>query len=77
MSEEKTIEKYYIEVAGSAKKRFFLGMAGGVGWGVGITLGTGLVLVIVGYFVSKIDFVPILGQFFSDVIKATQPGLGR
>lgn len=74
MTEEKPkiVEKYYIEVTASAKKRFLLGLVGGLGWGVGLTLGTSAIILIIGYFVSKIDFVPILGQFFSDIIKSTQ-----
>ena len=69
---QKVVEKYYIEVTASAKKRFLLGLLGGLGWGVGITLGTSAIILIIGYFASQIDFVPILGQFFSDIIKSTQ-----
>lgn len=74
---QKVVEKYYIEVTASAKKRFLLGLVGGLGWGVGITLGTSAVILAIGYFVSKIDFVPILGQFLADVVKAAQPNLRR
>lgn len=77
MSEEnsKVVEKYYIEVTASAKKRFLLGVVGGLGWGVGITLGTSAIILIIGYFVSRIDFIPILSQFLADVIKSTEPNL--
>ena len=74
-TQQKIVEKYYIETPGSFKKRFLLGIIGGLGWGLGITLGTTLVIVILAFFVSKIDFVPILGQFLADVIKASQPNL--
>ena len=73
--QEKVVEKYYIEVSASAKKRFLIGLAGGVGWGIGLTIGTAGIIYIVGIFVSKIDFVPILGQFAADVIKAAQENL--
>ncbi|OGD97896.1 hypothetical protein A3A49_02750 [Candidatus Curtissbacteria bacterium RIFCSPLOWO2_01_FULL_38_11b] len=71
----KTIEKYYIETTASLKKRLLLGITGGIGWGIGLTLGTAAVIVSLGFFVSKIDFVPILGQFLSDVIKESQNNL--
>ena len=72
---EKTVEKYYIEVSASAKKRFLIGFAGGIGWGVGLTLGTAVVVYLIGLFVSKIDFVPVFGKFAADVIKSAQSNL--
>lgn len=74
-TQQKVVEKNYIEVAGSAKKRLLLGLIGGIGWGIGLTLGTAVVLVLLGFFASKIDFVPILGQFSADVIKEAQTNL--
>ena len=72
---EKIIEKRYIEVNSSAKQRFLHGVLGGIGWGIGLTLGTAAIIVIVSFFASKIDFVPILGQFFADVINESQQNL--
>lgn len=72
---QKVVEKYYIEVSHSGFKRFLWGFLGGLGWGVGITLGTSLLLVAIGFFASKIDFVPIIGQFTADIIKAAQSNL--
>lgn len=75
---QKTVEKYYIEVSTpSASRRFFIGLLGGLGWGIGLTLGTTALVLVIGYFVSKIDFVPIIGQFLSDVAKSTQPAITR
>ena len=68
----KVIEKHYIEVAENGRKKFIHGILGGIGYGIGLTLGTALVIAIVGYFVSKIDFVPIFGNFLSQVITASQ-----
>lgn len=73
--EQKTVEKYYIEVSPSFGKKFLTGLAGGIGWGVGLTLGTSVLLVIIGFFVKRIDFIPIFGKFLADVIKAAQPNL--
>lgn len=73
--EQKIIEKYYIEVSHSSFKHFLRGLLGGLGWGVGITLGTSVILLVIGFIASKIDFVPIIGQFSADVIKAAQSNL--
>ena len=72
---QKVVEKYYIETTASIKKRLLLGISGGIGWGIGLTLGTAAIIVALGFFASKIDFVPILGQFLADVIKESQSNL--
>lgn len=72
---QKIIEKYYIEVNPSGFKRFLQGLLGGLGWGVGLTLGTSILVVLLGFLISKIDLVPVLGQFLADIIKASQPYL--
>ena len=71
----KVIEKYYIEVNRSAWRKFFTGLLGGLGWGIGLTLGTSAFIILVGFLISKIDFVPILGDFFAQVIKSAQGNL--
>lgn len=73
--QEKTVEKYYIEVSASAKKRFLIGLAGGIGWGIGLTIGTAAIIYAVGIIVSKVDFVPIFGKFAAEVIKSAQSNL--
>ena len=72
---QKVIEKYYIEVSQSARKRFLIGLLGGIGWGVGLTIGTAAILAALGFFTSKINFVPIFGQFLAEVIKSAQGNL--
>ena len=72
---QKVVEKYYIEVSPSAKKRFLIGLAGGIGWGIGLTLGTAAIIYVVGILVSKVDFVPVFGKFAADVIKSAQSNL--
>ena len=70
---EKIVEKHYIEVNASGKSKFLMGLLGGLGWGIGITLGTSLFLLLIGFLISQIDFVPILGNFLAEVVKsATQ-----
>lgn len=72
---QKVVEKYYIEVNPSGFKKFLHGLLGGLGWGIGITLGTSILLIGIGFLVSKVNFVPILGQFLADVIKSSQNNL--
>ena len=77
MDEDKQniIEKRYIEVNSSSKQKFLQGMLGGLGWGIGITVGTAAILAILGLIVSKIDFIPIIGHFSAEVIKAAHQNL--
>ena len=69
---QRIVEKHYIEVNPSARRRFWLNIIGGLGTGIGLTLGTGIVLTLIAYFVSKVNFVPIFGHFLSEVIKSAQ-----
>lgn len=71
----RTVEKYYIEVNASAGHKFLTGLLGGLGWGIGLTVGTALFLGIIGFVISKVDFVPIFGHFLSEVIKSAQGNL--
>ncbi len=73
----KLVEKHYIEIPGSAKKKFINGLLSGLGYGIGLTIGTTLFFIILGLFLSKIDLQPILGKFLADVIKSAQPNLKR
>ena len=73
--QEKVVEKYYIEVSASAKKRFLIGLAGGIGWGIGLTVGTAAIIYLAGIFISRVDFVPFFGKFAADVIKSAQSNL--
>ncbi len=72
---QKTVEKYYIEINPSAKVKFLHGLMGGLGWGIGITIGTAVFIGLIGFLISKIDLVPVFGHFLSDVIKSAQGNL--
>ncbi|MDP2632513.1 MAG: DUF5665 domain-containing protein [Candidatus Curtissbacteria bacterium] len=72
---QKVVEKHYIEVNPSAKIKFINGLVGGLGWGIGITVGTALFIWIITFIISRVDIVPIFGQFLSDVIKSSQDNL--
>lgn len=72
---QKVVEKYYIEVNPSGFKKFLHGLLGGLGWGIGLTLGTSILLIGIGFLVSRVNFVPVIGQFLADVIKSSQNSL--
>lgn len=71
----KVVEKYYIEVSASNRRKFVTGLFSGLGYGVGLTIGTSIFFIVLGFFVSRVDLQPILGKFLADVIKAAQPNL--
>ncbi len=41
---------------------------GGVAWGIGVTIGLALFFGILAFISTHIDFVPIVGEFISNVI---------
>lgn len=45
---------------------------GGIAWGLGVTLGLSILFGTLGYFGSKIEWVPVVGKFFSDIIKTVE-----
>ena len=42
---------------------------GGIAWSFGMWIGTTVILILSFYFLSKINFVPIIGDFVSQVSK--------
>ncbi|MBI4058041.1 hypothetical protein HY405_01880 [Candidatus Microgenomates bacterium] len=51
---------------------------GGIAWGLGASVGLSIVLAIFGFFFSRIDLIPIVGDFISQVavyISNSRPNL--
>ena len=46
---------------------------GGIAWGLGITVGMGVLVAILSLVISRIDFVPIIGQLLKDLMPYLQP----
>lgn len=46
---------------------------GGVAWGLGVTVGLGVLVAILSLVLSRIDFVPIIGQLLKDLVPYLQP----
>lgn len=49
-------------------KMIFNNFAGGVAWGVGVTIGASFLLAVLGYFASNIGIVPVIGKFIQDIL---------
>ena len=45
---------------------------GGVAWGFGATIGLALVLALLGFLVGRVDLVPIVGDFFANILEYAQ-----
>lgn len=52
----------------SKKEIFINNFIGGVAWGLGSIIGFTIIFAIIGSLISKIDFVPIIGEFVQDVV---------
>lgn len=64
MSEEK-----FEQVKRSKKEIFLNNFIGGLAWAMGVTFGLSLLIAFLGYIASQINLVPVVGGFFSEVIK--------
>ena len=57
-------------------KMILYNFLGGISWGFGVLIGTTVILAIIAFFINKnIDFVPVLGHFFAEVLKSAQNNL--
>lgn len=44
---------------------------GGMMWSLGTLVGGAIILIVVGIFISKIDFVPIIGNWTHNILQET------
>ena len=52
------------------KKTIFVNnFIGGIAWGLGATVGLAILLLVLGMISSRVDLVPYVGEFVSDVSK--------
>lgn len=61
----------YLQPYKSRRAIMFDNFLGGLFWSLGTFLGLGLLTVIVGYFLSKIDLVPIIGKWMAEILQNT------
>lgn len=52
------------------KKEIFINnFIGGIAWAIGATIGIALIFAALTFIVTRVNLVPIVGQFVTDVIK--------
>jgi hypothetical protein len=51
----------------SKKRIIFDNFLAGIAWGVGSVIGATIFIAILAYFLSKINFVPVVGDFVTEV----------
>ncbi|MGI5826117.1 MAG: DUF5665 domain-containing protein [Patescibacteria group bacterium] len=56
-------------------KIFYKNFLGGVGWGLGVTIGATLILALLGSLLRFLGGLPVIGQFFAGIIEATESAL--
>lgn len=56
------------------KQMIFNNFLGGVFWGVGTAFGAILFIAVLGFIVSKSDFIPFIGNFIADIAQSTKQG---
>ena len=50
----------------SRKNIFIDNFVGGIAWGLGASVGLAILLAVVGYIISRIDWVPFFGKVMSE-----------
>jgi hypothetical protein len=61
------MEKYEA-IHRSRKEIMWNNFLGGISWGLGATIGVSVILAMLGFIVSKLDLVPVIGTFVSNIM---------
>lgn len=69
--------KGYMRVYISTAKVLLNNFLGGLAWGFGTVLGATVVVALVLFMLSKLDTVPIIGDFINNILEEIQQGTGR
>ena len=56
------------EIHKSRKHIFFNNFLGGIAWGLGATVGVSIFFAILAFILSKVNVVPVVGNFVSGVL---------
>lgn len=59
----------------SHKRTFVANFVAGVGWGIGATVGLAIFLAIFTWILNLLGGLPLIGQFFADLIEVTNEAL--
>lgn len=75
MAEKSEPGEKYKNIDRPISKMLLFNFLGGIAWGLGVLIGTTIIFALIGIFVTKIDFIPIFGEFAARVIKSAQVNL--
>lgn len=64
-------------IAPKLKDTLLHNFLGGIAWGLGITVGIALITYILSLVVKALGGVPLVGDFFAGIVKATIEALNR
>lgn len=62
-------QQKYDRVKESKKEIFFNNLIGGIAWGLGATVGAAIILAVTGMILSKVNTIPVVGNYVDNVIK--------
>ncbi|TXG76487.1 hypothetical protein E6Q11_04480 [Candidatus Dojkabacteria bacterium] len=61
-------EEKYDHVKRSRKEIISNNFLGGLAWGIGVTIGLAIFLAILAFIASRVDTVPLVGNYISDIL---------
>lgn len=64
-----TVEKYNNVATLSKKKIFLNNFIGGIAWAFGTLVGFAVIAILIGTLFSRVDLVPIVGDFVGNVVE--------
>lgn len=69
MEEEKQPGESYKNITRPFGKILFYNFLGGVAWSLGTLVGLSIILAIVGFVLSRIDLIPIIGSWVAEIFQ--------
>ena len=67
--EEKQPGESYKNVFRPLRKVLFYNFLGGIAWSLGTLVGLGIIAAIIGFIVSRIDLIPVIGSWVTEIFK--------
>ena len=64
----------FITAHNSVRRMIFLQLLRGLAFGLGTVLGATILVSVVGYVLSSVDFVPIIGELANDILDIIDAG---